>query len=143
LMRREPPPSGPQVLLIDPYATLVPTSREILQKLDALNTPWVQVIVVWSERDLQMNADRDRLTAALHSALPHKLTEGRAKSVLALRGTRSLEEFSRMLPPVIAASGRQYLRIASVHLPQEPPTPQEPANPADPEEPQGPQEAEA
>jgi FxsC-like protein len=141
LMRREPPPSGPQVLLIDPYATLVRTSREILQKLDALNTPWVQVIVVWSERDLQMKEDRDRLTAALHSALPHKLTEGRAKSVSALRGTRSLEEFSRMLPPVITAAGRHYLRIASAHLPQGPPEHRELASFADQEKPQDPEEA--
>lgn len=147
LMRSEPPPSGPHVLLIDPYATLVPASREILQKLDAVNAPWVQVIVVWSERDLQMKAEQDRLAAALHSALPHKLTEGRAKSVFALRGTRSLEEFSRMLPPVITAAGRHYLRIASVHLPQERQAPQElpplqePVHPAEPEEPQDPQGA--
>jgi hypothetical protein len=94
-----------------------------------------------------MKAEQDRLAAALHSALPHKLTEGRAKSVFALRGTRSLEEFSRMLPPVITAAGRHYLRIASVHLPQERQAPQElpplqePVHPAEPEEPQDPQGA--
>ena len=141
LMLREPPPSGPQILLIDPYATLMPASREILHNLDALNLPWVQVVVVWSERDRQMRTESDRLTAALHGALPNMLTEGRAKSVLALRGTRSLEEFSRMLPPVITTAGRHYLRTASAHLLQESPLLQEPANPAAPEAPHDPQEA--
>jgi FxsC-like protein len=142
LMRREPPPSGPHVLLIDPYATLVRASREMLQKLDALNTSWVQVIVVWSERDLQMKADRERLMTALHGTLPHKLTEGRAKSVSAVRGTRSLEEFSRMLPPIITAAGRHYLRIAAAQLPQGPSINQVPMDFAAPAGPPDPEEAE-
>ena len=51
--------------------------------------------------------------------------EGRATSALAVRGVPSLEDFGMVLPAVIAAAGRHYLRSASTHLPQEPHEPDE------------------
>jgi FxsC-like protein len=84
-------PSGPGVLLIDPWAALLPECREILQRLDSLDSPWTQVVVVWSQKDAQMRAEEPQLTEALRSALPNKLREGRATHVLAVRGVPSLE----------------------------------------------------
>ena len=119
------PPSGPEVLLIDPWAAMQPECRDILRRLDAMDKPWVQVIVVWNQQDAQMQSDAERIRAALDAALPRKLREGRATSALAVRGVPSLDDFGMVLPAVIAAAGRHYLRSASAHLPQEPHEPDE------------------
>jgi FxsC-like protein len=110
------PPSGPEVLLIDPWAALDPDCQETLQRLDQTDMPWVQVVVVWNERDAQMQADADRLRSALEAALPRKLREGRATSASAVRGVPSLDDLGTVLPRVIAAAGRHYLRYASAHV---------------------------
>jgi FxsC-like protein len=119
------PPSRPEVLLIDPWAAMQPECRDILRRLDAMDKPWVQVIVVWNQQDAQMQTDAERIRAALDAALPRKLREGRATSALAVRGVPSLDDFGMVLPAVIAAAGRHYLRSASTHLPQEPHEPDE------------------
>jgi FxsC-like protein len=91
-------PSGPEVLLVDPWAAVQPECRDILRRLDSLDKPWVQVIVVWNQQDAQMQTDTERLRSALDAALPRKLREGRATSALAVRGVPSLED-SANLPP--------------------------------------------
>lgn len=118
-------PSGPEVLLVDPWAAVQPECRDILHRLDSMDKPWVQVIVVWNQQDAQMQTDTERLRGALDAALPRKLREGRATSALAVRGVPSLEDFGIVLPTVIAAAGRHYLRSASANLPPEPPEPGE------------------
>jgi FxsC-like protein len=113
------PPSGPEVLLIDPWAVLQPECREMLRSLDSVDKPWVQVVVVWNQKDAQMRAEAPQIRSALDAALPRKLKEGRATSALAVRGVPSLEDFGMVLPTVIAAAGRHYLRSASARLPQQ------------------------
>ena len=110
-------PSGPEVLLIDPWAVMQLECRQMLRRLDALDKPWVQVVVVWNRQDTEMQADAEKLRSALEAALPRTLREGRATSALAVRGVPSLEDFGAVLPTVIAAAGRQYLRYASTHPP--------------------------
>jgi FxsC-like protein len=75
------------------------------------------VVVVCNQQDVQLQTDADKIRAALEAALPRTLKEGRATSALAVRGVPSLEDFSTVLPTVIAAAGRHYLRYASTHLP--------------------------
>jgi FxsC-like protein len=110
-------PSGPEVLLIDPWAVLQLECREILRRLDLLDKPWVQVVVVWNRHDVQLQGEAEKVRSALEAALPRTLREGRATSALAVRGVPSLEDFGTVLPTVIAAASRQYLRSASTHLP--------------------------
>lgn len=107
------PPAGPEVLLIDPCAVLHAECRETLRQFDALDKPWVQVVVVWNQQDIQLQADSQQLRAALEAALPRRLREGRATSALAVRGVPSLEDFGVVLPAVIAEAGRHYLRFVS------------------------------
>lgn len=110
------PPSGPEVLLIDPWAVLQPERRDMLRRLDLMDKPWVRVVVVWNQRDEQLKADADKIRAALEAVLPRTLREGRATSALAVRGVPSLEDFGVVLPTVIAAAARHYLRSASIDL---------------------------
>jgi FxsC-like protein len=112
-------PAGPEVLLIDPWAVMQLECREILRRLDQLDKPWVQVVVVWNRQDTQLQAEAEKVRSALEAALPRTLREGRATSALAVRGVRSLEDFGTVFPTVIAAASRQYLRSASTHLPNE------------------------
>jgi FxsC-like protein len=112
-------PSGPEVLLIDPWAVLQPECGEMLHRLDPLDKPWIQLVVVWNQRDTQMQAEAERLRAALEAALPRKLKAGRVISALAVRGTPSLEDFGMVLPTVISATGRHYLRSAPARMPNE------------------------
>jgi FxsC-like protein len=106
------PPSGPEVLLIDPWAVLQLECRELLRRLDSSDRPWVQVVVIWNRQDIQLQADAEEVRSALESALPRRLREGRAVSALAVRGVPSLGDFSTVFPTVIAAASRQYLRSA-------------------------------
>jgi FxsC-like protein len=112
-------PSGPEVLLIDPWAAMQLECREILRRLDPLDKPWVQVVVVWNRQDTQLQAEAEKVRSAIEAVLPRTLREGRATSALAVRGVPSLEDFGTVLPTVIAAASRQYLRSAATHPPSE------------------------
>jgi FxsC-like protein len=106
-------PSAPQVLLIDPWAVMQLECRELLRRLDRLDRPWVQVVVAWNRQDTQLQAEAESVRSALEAVLPRTLREGRATSALAVRGVPSLEDFGTVLPTVIAAASRHYLRSAA------------------------------
>lgn len=111
------PPAGPEVLIIDPWAVTQQDCQEVLRRLDQKDKPWVQVVIVWNAGDPETAAASSRLRKELETALPKKLTEGRATSAMAVRGVPDLESFSSVLPTVIKATVRQYLRYAPAHPP--------------------------
>jgi FxsC-like protein len=106
------PPSGPQVLIVDAWAARQDAYRDLLSRLDAMNKPWVQVLVPWNRQDEENAAQEARLRGALDAALRRKLAEGRVTSSLAVRGVPTLEDFRRVLPAVIMAAVRHYFRYA-------------------------------
>ena len=106
------PPSGPEVLLIDPWAVdaagvprHAPAARPDGQALG----PGRRRVEPAGRRRCRRSAERSGRRST--PALPRKLREGRATSALAVRGVPSLEDFGMVLPTVIAAAGRHYLRI--------------------------------
>jgi FxsC-like protein len=111
------PPSGPEVLIVDAWATTIDWCVSLLRRLDAMDKPWVQVVVPWKRGDNGNEAAETELWPALASALGHKLAEGRATSSFAVRGVPTLDDFSKVLPTVIMTATRQYLR----HAPPFPP----------------------
>ncbi|MGH3298241.1 MAG: FxsC protein [Trebonia sp.] len=106
------PPSGPQVLIVDAWATRQCAYRDLLARLDAMNKPWVQVLIPWNRQDEENAAQEACLRDALAAALRRKLAEGRVTSSLAVRGVPTLEDFRRVLPAVITAAVRHYFRYA-------------------------------
>ena len=112
-------PSGPEVLLIDPWAVIQLECREST----AAARPAGQA----------MGPSRGRVESARHpasggcgkgpvsargSTAAH--AQGGACDIGASRpGRSSLEDFGTVLPTVIAAASRQYLRSASPHPPNE------------------------
>lgn len=114
------PPSHPEILLVDAWATTLPECQQTLKRLDALVKPWIQVVVPWNESDTETNGAETRLRLCLDASLKNKLEEGRATSVMAVRGVPSLEDFSRVLPTVVRTAVRQYLKYAPAHPPAGP-----------------------
>ena len=111
------PPARPEVLIVDPWAATLPHCQHLLQQLDALETPWVQVVVAWNSADTEIAGAEAKLRGALDSCLPRKLADGRATSSLAVRGVPALEDFSMVLPTVIKTAVRHYLRYARAFPP--------------------------
>ena len=106
------PPSGPQVLIVDAWATQRDAQRDLLRRLDAMNKPWVQILIPWNRQDEENAAQAARLRDALEAALRRKLAEGRVTSSLAVRGVPTLEDFRAVLPAVIMSAIRHYFRYA-------------------------------
>jgi FxsC-like protein len=119
-------PASPQVLIVDAWATTIDRYASLLRRLDVMNKPWVQVVVPWQRGDEDDEAVRDELRSALVSALGHKLAEGRATALFAVRGVPTLDDFSRVLPTVIMTAARQYLRYAPSFPPAAPPATERP-----------------
>ena len=104
------PPSGPAVLLIDPWAVRTPLPAHA-RAFDELDKPWVQVVVVWNRRT--PDAERKPATAGRPRRRPAEHPQGRPDDpALAARGVPTLEDFSLVTAAVIATAGRQYLRYA-------------------------------
>lgn len=103
-------PSAPGVLFVDPWATRQDDRRQLLMRLDAMDNPWIQVLVPWNKRDAESTAAEAELRDALDGALRRKLAEGNATSALAVRGVPTLEDLGQVLPAVIVKAVRQYQR---------------------------------
>jgi FxsC-like protein len=100
------------VLIVDAWAARQCAYRDLLGRLDAMNKPWVQVLIPWNRQDEENAAQEASLRDALELALRRKLAEGRVTSSLAVRGVPTLEDFRRVLPAVITAAVRHYFRYA-------------------------------
>jgi FxsC-like protein len=105
-------PSSPQVLIVDAWATTIDRYARLLRRVDAMDKPWVQVVVPWRRSEEEDEAVKTKLRSALAAALGRKLAAGRATSLSAVRGVPTLDDFSRVLPTVIMTAVRQYIRHA-------------------------------
>jgi FxsC-like protein len=106
------PPTRAMMLIVDPWAAMAPESLKILKKIDSSGKPWISVVVAWNPRDSEMAAEEDRLRIALEEALPHLLVEGRVTSALAIKGVPTLADFGMVVPAVLRAAERSFLRFA-------------------------------
>jgi FxsC-like protein len=119
LVSDEGPTNGAAaVLLIDPWAVLEPRCRQVLAQLDALDKPWVQVVVVWNRKDGEMAAAEAELRQALAETMPSRFNaSGRMTSKLAAQGVPSLSDITPALKDAMRHAGRQYLKYAVGHPP--------------------------
>jgi FxsC-like protein len=113
-----PAPRAAAVLLIDPWAVLQSRSRQILARLDELDKPWVQVVVIWNRKDAEMAAAEGELRRALAGAMRSRLNAGgRATAQLAWQGVPSLSDITPALKDAMRHAARQYLKYAPGHPP--------------------------
>lgn len=111
------PRSGPQILIIDPWALLLPRSQSMLRHFEARFLPWVQVIIPWNPSDDEMRKAKGKLRVALDATLAHKLAEVASTSMLAAHGVPGPEEFDRVLRQLIWTAAKRYLSHAAAYPP--------------------------
>ena len=113
-------PNGASLLLLDPWATLLPKTRDLLQRLDKADNPQTSVMVLWNRLDEGMAAAEDRLRDGLEATVPRMLSSTRAISTLAARGVPNLDDFALIMPQAVRAAERWYLRSAQSAHPRGP-----------------------
>lgn len=116
LLSSDPSP-GPQILIIDPWALLVPYSQHLLQRLDDRNVPWVQAVIPWGSGDGGSKDAAKKLRVALDAAFSNKLAEVASTSVLAAKGVPNLGKFKAVLRQLIWTASKRYLSKADAFPP--------------------------
>jgi FxsC-like protein len=111
------PRFGPQILIVDPWALLVPHSQQLLQRVNDGERPWVQVVIPWNAADEENEQARGKLRAVLDATLQGKLAETALISELAARGVPSLGEFDVVLGQLIGVVAKRYLANAAAFPP--------------------------
>jgi FxsC-like protein len=112
------PRSGPQILIIDPWALLVPHSQQLLRQLDARRLPWVQVVIPWSSSDDETRKAEGKLRVALDETLRHKLAEVASTSAMAAHGVPRPDDFDLVLRQLIGTAAKKYLGHAAAYPPR-------------------------
>lgn len=109
--------SGPQILIIDPWALLLSGSQQLLHRLDISDLPWVQVIIPWNAADDETQRAKGKLQAALDATLRTKLAEVTLTSAMAARGVPGPDDFDLVLRQLIGTVTQKYLSHAAAHPP--------------------------
>lgn len=103
--------AAPAVLLIDPWVITQPECRRLLAAYDAMSKPWIQFVVAWNTKDVELAQAEDMLRGLLGAALGIKLAYGgRPARQMASLGVTTIEEMSGVLPSIIQTAGRHFLR---------------------------------
>jgi FxsC-like protein len=107
------PPSGPAILLIDPWALEQGKWRDQLQEFDRQDRPWVTVMAAWNRDDPQTARVRQHLFDQLNTTLDRRYRSRRPGLHLDADIAASLSDIARVLPSVLQESTRRYLRWIS------------------------------
>ena len=111
------PRFGPQILIVDPWALLVPHTQQLLQRVDDRQRPWVQVVIPWNAADEESQQAKGKLRVVLDAAFQGKLAETASISEMAAQGVPSLGEFEMVLGQLIGAVAKRYLANAAAFPP--------------------------
>jgi FxsC-like protein len=111
------PRFGPQILIVDPWALLMPYAQQLLQRLNDRQRPWVQVVIPLSAIDEESQQEKGKLQVVLDAALHGKLAETASISEMAAHGVPSLGEFDMVLGQLIGAVAKRYLANAAAFPP--------------------------
>jgi FxsC-like protein len=111
------PRFGPQILIIDPWALLVPKTQQLLQRLNERHLPWVQVVIPWNASDEVSQQAKGKLRVMLDAAFQTKMVEAASISEMAAQGVPSLGEFDMVLGQLIWAAAKKYLGHAAAYPP--------------------------
>ncbi|WP_217236152.1 FxsC protein [Streptomyces sp. AC555_RSS877] len=99
---------SPWVLILDPWILLDPAAMDRLRAFDARDLPWVTVLTPLAD-DPQTRHARGELGALLRSALPRRLSTGRAIQRAAVAGIDNSEAFNSRFMELADSAAQQYL----------------------------------
>jgi FxsC-like protein len=112
------PAPGPQILLIDPWALLLPRYQEVLQRFDAIDSPEVQVMILLNDSDAESKKgyqdEESKLRHTLGTVLGRKLASA---SLHGADEVWNLEDFRSVFPRLIDAAAYGYRRRAPTFPP--------------------------
>jgi FxsC-like protein len=111
------PRFGPQILIVDPWALLVPHCQQLLQRVNDGRRPWVQVVIPWNATDEESRQSRGKLQAVLDATLQGKLAQTASISEMAVQGVPSAGEFDLVLGQLIGVVAKRYLANAAAFPP--------------------------
>jgi FxsC-like protein len=111
------PQFGPQILIVDPWALLMPHTQQLLQRVNDRQLPWVRVVIPWSAADEESQQEEGRLRVMLDAAFGSKLAETASISEMAAQGVPSRGQFDEVLGQLIGAVAKRYLSKAAVFPP--------------------------
>jgi FxsC-like protein len=118
---RNTEPTAPCVCLVDPWTALSPQHQEKLRQLDELKAPLVNVLLPLNSSDAQTSNAEAALRSSLGNLLGRKLESVPHRCQTAATGVRTPQEFSEVLPRMIAIMLKDYHRVAAVPVPAEKP----------------------
>jgi FxsC-like protein len=107
----------PELLLVDPWATIHPECRRALARFNNAEQPWIQLMVPLNVKDEETANARMLLQDSVDKLFEAKLALG-TTARRALRSMPSLEDFSEALPRIVSEAVRQYLRYADAFPPE-------------------------
>jgi FxsC-like protein len=110
-------PREPEILLIDPWATVQPECRQALARFNSTDRPWIQLIIPMNAKDEETANARVTLRDSIEGLLGVKLASGTTTG-RTLRSVPSLDDFSEALPRVVSEVARHYLKHAEPHPPE-------------------------
>jgi FxsC-like protein len=103
--------AAPAVLIVDPWAVTKPECRRLLEAYDQMSKPWIQFVIAWNTKDVELAEAEDMLRGLLSTVLRNKLAGGgRPARQMASLGVTTIEEMSVVLPSMIQTAGRHFLR---------------------------------
>jgi FxsC-like protein len=112
------PPAAPMVLVVDPWAALLPETRDLLRTAAVKHDPWVGVMVVWNRKgDPQTVAEEPMFRSRIESFLARD-PEGRAS--VRFTEAETYDDFRALLPVVAHSAARYHLRHAAARPPEGP-----------------------
>ncbi|MEU7059747.1 FxsC protein [Streptomyces sp. NPDC046197] len=101
-------PTCPWVLILDPWILYDRSAVERLRAFDARDLPWVTVLTPLAD-DTQTAQARSRLKELLRTALPRRLSRGRAIQRAAVAGIENSEAFNSRFMELANNAAQQYL----------------------------------
>ncbi len=114
------PPSGPCLLLVDPWESATIAHQERLRMLDEQAKPYVSLMVPWSNKDIETMNAHERLRSTLSQSLSRLRSEVPSDQRIAGTGIPTLKMFGNLVPPLACHAGRAYLREAPAYPPAGP-----------------------
>jgi FxsC-like protein len=109
-------PREPEILIVDPWATVQPEFRRALTRFNSTGQPWIQLMIPLNVKDEETANAQGILQDSIEELFGTKLALGTTTG-RALRTVASPEGFSEALPRIVSEVARQYLRHAEAYPP--------------------------
>lgn len=110
-------PTAPGLLVVDPWATLDSNHRELLQRLDDLNRPWIRAVIPWNRTDAETARCEEKLKEGLRTSLPQmmgNMTTNLKRTSCTM--PKTIDEFWDHTQLMVRAAEQEYLRHAPTNI---------------------------